>query len=637
MAQPPSRRQRLETALGCLRGGKPREALEILDAELDSRPQDRDALFLSAVALEDLHRPEEALARYGRLISAEPAFEIAYHNRGLLLARLGRLQEAEQSHREYAERHPGSRQARLDLADVRLALSRYEEALAALETLPATGDASVLITRGLCHASLGNLAEATQCFSDAEKQDPSGFRAHVEAVAPGSDPSVVLRAENIFLWRGYHAQQACRWSGWDRYLQEFRRAATDPSIPLEPALSFAVLHTPLDAAERRAIAAGIARRIEAASPLLPKARANARDKLRIGILSPDFREHLNARLLLPLFELADSRRFELLAYSLAPDDGSEIRRRVQAAARQFTDLSAMDDFAAAQRIRSDQVDILVDAGGHTSGGRFAITARRPAPLQVLYLGFAASLGSSRIDYAIVDKIVAPNPDEWSEALVCLPDTYYLYDFREMPNTAGVSRAEYGLPHDAFVFCAFHKAEKISPDTFSLWMEMLRQTKNAVMWFLPLSEEARGNLWNAARALGIDPSRLHFAPFESRGRYLARQRLGDLLVDAVHHSAMTTACDALGAGLPFLTLRGRTMASRAGESLVRAAGLPEMVAADSEAFVRQAVALAEPDSSLAALRGKLAVQRQRAPLFDTTARVRQLEQAFLAMHERALRG
>ena len=101
--------------------------------------------------------------------------------------------------------------------------------------------------------------------------------------------------------------------------------------------------------------------------------------------------------------------------------------------------------------------------------------------------------------------------------------------------------------------------------------------------------------------------------------------------------MTTACDALGAGLPFLTLRGRTMASRAGESLVRAAGLPEMVAADSEAFVRQAVALAEPDSSLAALRGKLAVQRQRAPLFDTTARVRQLEQAFLAMHERALRG
>jgi protein O-GlcNAc transferase len=136
---------------------------------------------------------------------------------------------------------------------------------------------------------------------------------------------------------------------------------------------------------------------------------------------------------------------------------------------------------------------------------------------------------------------------------------------------------------------------------------------------------------------VSPERLVFAPFDPRERYLARQRLGDLMLDAVHHSAMTTACDALGAGLPVLTLKGSTFASRAGESLVRAAGLPELVAADSDAFVRTAVALAVDRPSLAGLKDKLRANRRSAPLFDTPARVRHLEAAFDDMWQRRRRG
>lgn len=295
----------------------------------------------------------------------------------------------------------------------------------------------------------------------------------------------------------------------------------------------------------------------------------------------------------------------------------------------------MDDAQAAAAVRADGIDILLDAGGYTAGARFGITARRPAALQVSYLGFPGSLGSNRVDYAIVDRVVAGAAAEWSEALVHLPHCYFLYDFRgPVPEPAG-SRLDYGLPEDGFVLCAFHRGDKITPDAFALWMRTLARVPQSVLWLLALPAEAQANLRRAAGAHGVDPARLVFAPFDPRERYLARQRLGDLMLDAVHHSAMTTACDAMAAGLPLLTLRGAAMASRAGESLVRAAGLPELVAADAESFVDQAVRLASYPDRLARCRERLL--SRAAPLFDTAARVRELQDAFAGMWERALRG
>jgi predicted O-linked N-acetylglucosamine transferase (SPINDLY family) len=159
-----------------------------------------------------------------------------------------------------------------------------------------------------------------------------------------------------------------------------------------------------------------------------------------------------------------------------------------------------------------------------------------------------------------------------------------------------------------------------------------------MWFLALPAAATANLRAAAKLRGVDPSRLHFAPFEpQRSRYLARQRLGDLMLDAVHHSAMTTACDALGAGLPLLSLHGSSMASRAAESLLRAAGLPELVATSPKEFLQQAVQLATDPQKLQRVRANLERNRHSAPLFDTAARIRQLEAAFTEMWRRQAAG
>jgi predicted O-linked N-acetylglucosamine transferase (SPINDLY family) len=632
----------IELARAHLRSGRAREALVLLEVQVAARPTDTQALFASAIALEDLGRADEALERYSRVLSQSPNFEDALHNRGLLLARLGRLKEAEQCHRQYSTVYPDSRRARFNLTDVLLAQSRYEEAVGELDLVLAKSplDIPALVNRGMALAALGRFEEARDAFSTAHSHDALALEKYVLHVAPGSDMEVVLSPISIFLWRCCVAQGICDWSGWDRYIAEFRRMIADPSVPVDPALGFAAFHLPLGADERHAVARRIAKLVESrTAPLSPQAPRN-RTKLRIGILSPDFREHLNSYLLLPLFELLDRSRFELYAYSLAGDDGSVIRARVKEAADRFSDFAALRDSEAAHRIRDDQVDILVDASGHTTGGRFGITAQRPAPIQALYLGFSGSLGSSRVDYAIVDRIVAPEKvsAEWSEARVYLPNTYYLYDFRDDIPDVAVTRREYGLPEEAFVYCAFHKPEKITPDAFDLWMRILAAVPRSVMWFLALPDAAVANLRRAAKLRGVDPARLHFAPFEPRtGRYLPRQRLGDLMIDALHHNAMTTACDALGAGLPLLTLQGSSIASRAAESLLRAAGVPELVAAGPGDLVEQAVQLATNAGKLARLRAKLQRNRHSAPLFDTTARVRELEAAFTEMWRRQAAG
>ena len=598
-----------------------------------------DALFARAIALEDSGRPEEALAQYRELLALAPLHADARHNHGLLLARLGRLAEAEHSHREYVERHPQDPRAHSDLADVLLALGRDAEALAALDGALAirADDVPALVRRGVLLACLQRFDEARGVFAAAVARYPRQVESLVRQIAPGGGIDTALLPENIFLTRRDSAQKACDWTDWEGYVAQAKAAAGAPSLALEPAVGFIALHLPLTDAERHGILRHVAAPIEARVPVLPPLGARARQRIRLGVLSPDYYEHLNAHLLRPLFELADRSQFELLAYSLGADDGGQARARIRAAADAFRDLRPLSDEQAAGVIRSDGVDILLDAGGYTTDARPAITFQRPARLQVNYLAFPASFGSGRVDYAIVDSVVAPSAQMWSEALACLPHTFFLYDFRAAAPQAPVARAEYGLPEDACVFCAFHKSLKITPPGFALWMEILRLTPASVLWFGALPAAAIRNLRAEAARHSVDPARLFFAPFEPGHRYLARQRLGDLLLDAPDHNAMTTACDALSVGLPVLTLRGFAMTTRTGESLLRAAGLPELVAADREAFVRIAVRLGTDRSLLADLRARLARQRQSGPLFDTAARVRELGAAFAAMLARAERG
>lgn len=360
-------------------------------------------------------------------------------------------------------------------------------------------------------------------------------------------------------------------------------------------------------------------------------------RLRIGYLSSDLRDHAIGYLMAELFELHDRDRVEVFAYYCGPASSSEITRRTQAAVEHWIDIRNLTDDDAAARIAGDGIDILIDVNGYTRDARTALLARRPAPVQVNWLGYPGTMGTPWHQYIIADDwIIPPAHEAWfSERVLRLP--CYQPNDRKRAVGPRPSRAEAGLPVDAFVFCCFNAAQKINAHTLGRWAEILRAVPHGVLWLLDSNEEMRRNLVVQMAARGVAAGRIVFAPRLANPLHLARYPLADLFLDTVPYGAHTTASDALWMGVPVLTLSGRSFASRVCGSLVRAAGTPEMVVERAQDYVRAAIRLAHNPAELAQLRHTLQAQRGHSTLFDMEGLVARLEDLFDEMAVRHRRG
>jgi predicted O-linked N-acetylglucosamine transferase (SPINDLY family) len=351
-------------------------------------------------------------------------------------------------------------------------------------------------------------------------------------------------------------------------------------------------------------------------------------KIRVGYLSSDFCLHPVAMLTAELFELHDRERFEVHGFCWSREDGSDLRARVIGAMDQFHRLHTLSDEAAAKLIREQEIDVLVDLQGQTLGARPGILAYRPAPIQITYLGLPATTGLPFIDYVIADRFLIPETHApyYSEKPLYLPDVYQVSD-RRRACAPVPSRAQCGLPEDAFVFCSFSNNYKYTPEMFAVWMNILRRVPDSVLWLLADNPWAEANLRQEAAKHGMDASRLIFASRVSPAEYLARYGTADLFLDSFPFNAGTTANDALWMGLPVLTLTGNCFASRMAGALLTAAGLPELITRDLSEYEEKAVALASTSGACQRLREELGRVKQDGVLFDTPRFVRNLEQEF----------
>jgi len=372
-----------------------------------------------------------------------------------------------------------------------------------------------------------------------------------------------------------------------------------------------------------------------ASP--PAVRAG-RGRIRVAYVSRDFRRSAVAHLVAGLFEDHDRSRFEIYGISLSPDDGSDLRRRLERGVDRFIDVSAHSDKGAADLMRGLEIDIAVDLNGHTEGNRMAIFAHRPVPIQVGYLGFGGTTGCDAFDYVIVDSIVVPQDRQpfYSEKLWPLRGCYLPVDGRRIPAAATPALEACGLPDDGFIFCSFNNTYKIGPEIFDIWMRLLRKVEGSVLWLAGGSADAETNLRGEAADRGINPARLVFAPkLAEISEHLARYRLADLFLDTFPYNAATTASDALWMGLPVLTLSGKTYASRMAGSILHAAGLPELVATSAEDYENLAMSLATQPKLLAVFRDRLSQGRATSALFDSDRHRLDMEAAFEGMIGRYL--
>jgi len=378
--------------------------------------------------------------------------------------------------------------------------------------------------------------------------------------------------------------------------------------------------------------------IEAKATLPPTDRRHATidltdRRIRVGYVSSDLRDHAIGYLMAEFLELHDRSKVEVFAYYCGPPSDSPHAQRNKAAVEHWIDIRQMSDDEATARIAADGIDVLVDVNGLTKDARTGVFARRAAPIQVNWLGFPGSMGSPYHNYIIADDWIIPPSSElyYSEKVARLP-CYQANDRRRLVNEHRPSRAEAGLPEAGVVFCCFNGVQKITRFTFDRWMEILKRTPDSVLWLLDTAVETNVRLGDEAEARGVARERLVFATKLANPYHMARYGLADLFLDTSPYGAHTTASDALWMGVPVLTLSGRSFASRVCGSLVRSAGLPELVCETPEAFVELAVELGADPARLQGLRAKLMASRDTCVTFDMDLLTSELESLYQRMCE-----
>lgn len=580
------------------------------------------ALLTLADQLGVAQRSEDVIALYEHWLAhcTSAVDHVVHFNLGFARTQAERLAEAETSYRAALARVPRFPQAAFNLAALVERLGRPEEALALWQDMLDRGIVEPEATRELyvltCN-SLGRLREQTRDFAGGEAALRESLRA--------------LPAQPKAIQHWVHLRQ--KQCAWPVYQEIPGLAASDLVNGTSP---LAMLSATDDPGLQLAAALRFAReRVNQRVPALAPASGYAHARLRIGFLSSDFCLHAVSLLTVELFELLDRERFEVHGFCWSREDGSALRARVVGAMDRFTRIADLSDAAAADAIRASEIDVLIDLHGLTSGARPGILAFRPAPVQMTYLGFPGTTGLPGIDYVLADRFLIPDSEVpfYSEAPLYLPDVFQCSD-RRRPIGKRPSRAECGLPGEAFVFCSFNNSYKLTPEMFGAWMRILCRTPGSVLWLLGDNPWAEANLRAEAKAQGVAPERLLFAGRVAPPDYLARYSAADLFLDAYPFNAGTTANDALWMDLPLLTRTGRTFASRMAGSLLNALALPELITDSLAAYEERAVEIATQPALAASLKSRLAAARESSPLFDMPRFVRGFESAIAA---KALRG
>jgi len=627
--------------------GRHDAALARTRAWLGRHPDDAQMHFSAGLVLQQQSDFAAALQAYDRALELSPAHAAALQNRGIVLTQLGRPADVLANNLRFVAACPQSVDAHFNLAKSCLATGRYEDAVRAAEGALALDPAHAAsrLDRGYALASLARFDEAQRDIDAALAGDDGRLRARFAKWADSAgfyDPRElrdVLRAEDLYVLSGYQRAGQCDWSGYEAYVA--RCAALIDEAPAGAmqsiSLGFNLLNLPIAASAQRRladrIAAGTSRHATGLRrPERKQARQGAR--LRIGYLSSDFRRHPTSRLTMQIYALHDRRRIEVFAYALQPDDGSVYFQTIKRGCDRFTDVEALSSEAIAARIAGDGIDILVDLNGYGRDGCSEVFALRPAPIQVGYAAYPATLGGDLLDYVIADHAVIPPSSEtlYAEKIVRLPHCYVPTSLRRLSATPTPtptpSRREAGLPEQGLVFCAFNRHEKIGPQIFAVWMRILARVSGSVLWLQAGPGEA--NLQHHAAAAGIAPARLVFAPIVETAAYVARLRLADLYLDTLQWNTHTQGTDALWAGVPIITCPGEHWVSRLASGLLRAIGLEDCIVADLVQYEALACELATQPDKLDELKARLARNRTTHPLFDTERVVRDLDAAYLEM-------
>ncbi len=561
----------------------------------------------------------EAEACFRRAISLNPDYALPYVNLGRLLAEQQHYESAEKALRKAIDLAPDLPPAHVNLGGVLNNLRRADEAvICCLKSIALDPDCfEAHDNLGTAFSLLRRYRDAVACFEKCLELNPS--------------------ADYIYGDFLHAKMMICDWSGHQEELMRLETALPKGEKLANP---FVLLGKCADPAlQRKAAELFTMDQYPEDVTLGPIAPRPAAERIRLGYFSADFRSHPLSYLMAEVFERHDRSRFELVAFSFGASSQDPVRQRIRNAFDDFIEVDGKSDVEVAALARDRQIDIAVDLGGHTEHARLGIFARRAAQVQVGYLGYLGTTGAPYIDYILADQeLIGQDESYLYTEKVAYLSSYQANDSKRVISDRQFTRQELGLPETGFVFCCFNNSYKLNPQMFDVWARILERVPDSTLLLYVDNPAAMENLRVEAKSRGLTPGRIVMTcdrlPVPD---YLARYRIADLFLDTLPYNAGTTASDALWAGLPVLTCKGKTFAGRMAASLLKSIDLPELVVANLQDYEELAVSLATRPDHMGQIRQKLQRNRLLAPLFDSERFTRDLESLYRVMHERNLAG
>jgi predicted O-linked N-acetylglucosamine transferase (SPINDLY family) len=527
-------------------------------------------------ALREKGELDEAIAAYRQAIVLRPTLAEAHGNLGIALRDRGELDEAIAAYRAAVALRPDFADTRNNLGIALHDKGDLDEAIAqhrrAIELNPNYPEAQNNL--GSCLRDQAQIAEAIAAYRRAIALRPSFSGAHSNLVY------------------GLHFDTRC---GPGELLAEHRAWARKHAEPLKS---------------------------------LIRPHENDRDpgrRLRIGYVSPDFHAHPVGRFMLPLLANHDHTQFEIYCYSsvIYPD---AVTARIQAYADVWRDIHTFFDDAAANLIREDRIDILVDLSLHTAKNRMLVFARKPAPIQVTYLAYPGTSGLETINYRITDPQLDPpglSEDRYTEQSIRL-ETYWCYE----PVVSSPEVNPLPAEVNGFVtFACLNNFCKNSEAAIQTWCRILAAVPSSRLILYAAIGSHRDRVRKTLADSGIDSNRLGFADRIAFSQYMQQYQNIDIGLDPFPYVGGTTTCDALWMGVPVVTLRGQSTISRGGASILTNIGVPELIAESKDQYVRLATDLAMDLPRLARLRSDLREKMRKSPLMDAPRIARNMEKAY----------
>lgn len=633
--------------------GKPQEAESQYRQALVSDPNLAEAAAGLGTALRDMGRTEEAVAFYVRAVSLQPDAADHHANLANTYKDLNRIEESIVSYEAALSIQPDLPDAFCNMVHSLSVICDWRNRSQNFATLLAIIDRQLdallhnsATNPRLYNALAGALANSTPQLVDVcggSRSDRDG--ASVSATTSREENSLERPARRKFV----HHPSSPAVVRKARIRSKFAKFITSAPSVVAPVLTcglpsvqpFHALIYPMSPEKFRALSAAYASRAEQMVSGIPHVRQQwtlprgPRARLKVGYVSSDYNNHPYSHLTQSVYGLhRTSTTVECFCYALTASDNSAWRHRIESEVEHFRDISAMTAKQSAEVIAKDGIHVLVNCNGYTKGARTELFVLRPAPVQVSFMGFPGTLGAHYIEYFITDVVTSPPSlasRMHSEALLYHPHSYFVNDHRQtsypgpgaFPRGA-LTRAHYGLPDNCFLFIMHNQLYKLSPDTFDVWARILKRVPNSKIWLLRFPPTGEARIKAEATKRGLSDDRLIFTDVAGKEEHVARAGLGDLFLDTPTCNAHTTGTDVLWSGVPMITCPGSLFASRVAASLLTAAGVPELIAADMNEYEDLAVELATNRPRLAAIRAKIEATRYTNALFDTERWVRNVE-------------